>query len=252
MCRKGKNSYLLDGLVEQNILGLTLRNVTMGPAVGGEAACDNIECTCDALTSPCPSCCTGGHPRPPPPPAPPGSNCTVAATLGCFDDSAEPAGPSVLPLVRTVPFLFSTANLMHAPRRRPCCSTVDGGLCSRTRARARTLPPARSILLSHSFAHPSTPPQYIANLHDHVTLSKCAAACHAAGRTVAGIDGGNHCKCGSLTDLAAAKLLKRAMGECSPKACPHTYGDKCSCTGATDENCGANGRLVAFSFDCSA
>jgi polygalacturonase len=32
-------------------------NVTMGAAVKKEANCRFIDCTCDALTSPCPSCC---------------------------------------------------------------------------------------------------------------------------------------------------------------------------------------------------
>jgi hypothetical protein len=56
-CDKAETSYLLDGLAEQHVENLTLRNVTMGAAVGKEAACDNVECTCDALTIPCPSCC---------------------------------------------------------------------------------------------------------------------------------------------------------------------------------------------------
>lgn len=196
VCHKGKNSYLLDGLLEQSILGLTLRNVTMGPNVGGEAGCDHVECTCDALTSPCPSCCKGVHPPPgPAPPSPPPAptpNCTVTATIGCFDDSADPAGPAVLPL-------------------------------------------------------------YVAALHDHVTLANCATACYSDGHTIAGIDGGNHCKCGRAADLAAATKaqLNKAMDECSPKSCPHTFGDRCSCTGAVGESCGATGRLVAFNFECS-
>eukprot|EP00041_Stephanoeca_diplocostata_P013141 m.227352 g.227352 ORF g.227352 m.227352 type:complete len:435 (+) comp19235_c0_seq1:177-1481(+) len=57
-CISAKNSYFIDGLDEQHILALALRNVTMGAKVGPEARCDYAECTCDAFTNPCPSCCT--------------------------------------------------------------------------------------------------------------------------------------------------------------------------------------------------
>ena len=52
----GANSFFIDGLAEQHILNLTLRNVTMGKEVGKEAGCDNADCSCDELTT-CPSCC---------------------------------------------------------------------------------------------------------------------------------------------------------------------------------------------------
>ena len=55
-CDKGANSFFIDGLAEQHILNLTLRNVTMGEEVGKEAGCDNADCSCDELTT-CPSCC---------------------------------------------------------------------------------------------------------------------------------------------------------------------------------------------------
>ena len=57
-CDKGGASYFIDGLQEQHIMNLTLKNVTMGKEVGKQAACDNADCTCDSLTAPCPTCCT--------------------------------------------------------------------------------------------------------------------------------------------------------------------------------------------------
>eukprot|EP00936_MAST-01D_sp_MAST-1D-sp1_P000926 g926.t1 len=57
-CDSAGQSYLIDGLPEQSIERLVLKNVTMGEGVGGEAKCDfATECTCDELTAPCPSCC---------------------------------------------------------------------------------------------------------------------------------------------------------------------------------------------------
>ena len=41
-----------------------------------------------------------------------------------------------------------------------------------------------------------------AQLHDEVTLEACASACDGLHLPVAGIDGGNHCFCGSAADLA--------------------------------------------------
>jgi len=55
-CDKAKNSYLIDGLVEQHIEGFALRNVTMHKGVGAQAACAYASCTCRDV-SPCPSCC---------------------------------------------------------------------------------------------------------------------------------------------------------------------------------------------------
>eukprot|EP01050_Picozoa_sp_SAG11_P056090 SAG11_NODE_34606_length_271_cov_0.593023_1_plen_67_part_10 len=39
-CDRGANSYFIDGLQESPIANLTLRNVTMGSAVGKQASCD--------------------------------------------------------------------------------------------------------------------------------------------------------------------------------------------------------------------
>ena len=62
LCERGGASYFLDGLPEQSILNLSLVNVTMGAKVGKEAACRHVVCSCDALTAPCPSCCTKAGP----------------------------------------------------------------------------------------------------------------------------------------------------------------------------------------------
>ena len=58
LCEHGGTSYFLDGLPEQAIRHLSLINVTMGGDVGAEKGCQHTACTCDALTAPCPSCCT--------------------------------------------------------------------------------------------------------------------------------------------------------------------------------------------------
>jgi polygalacturonase len=57
-CARGTEySYSLVGLPEQPIENLTFINVTMAAAVKPQAACENVRCTCDRLTQPCPSCC---------------------------------------------------------------------------------------------------------------------------------------------------------------------------------------------------
>eukprot|EP01052_Picozoa_sp_SAG31_P016950 SAG31_NODE_1142_length_9696_cov_3.874232_4_plen_140_part_00 len=57
-CDKARNSFFFDGLAEQHVEMLTLRNVSMGSEVGKEAKCTYVDCTCDAATLPCPSCCS--------------------------------------------------------------------------------------------------------------------------------------------------------------------------------------------------
>lgn len=95
-CGKGGSSYFLEGLPEQKMLNVTFKNITMGAGVGGEAACDAIECRCIDSAS-CPSCCTGVHPpspSPPPPPVPPAKpGCVVSSRVGCYNNSD---GPTVL------------------------------------------------------------------------------------------------------------------------------------------------------------
>lgn len=58
LCEHGKASYFLDGLPERAIKRLSLINITMGLRAGTEKRCAHAVCTCDALTMPCPSCCT--------------------------------------------------------------------------------------------------------------------------------------------------------------------------------------------------
>ena len=77
-CDKGATSFYIDGLEEQSILNLTLRNVTMGPMVGKEGRCDYVDCTCDGLST-CPSCCrVPGRNR---------TTCTPGASLGCYSSA---------------------------------------------------------------------------------------------------------------------------------------------------------------------
>ena len=86
-CDKGATSFWIDGLAEQSIENLTLRNISMGAAVGKQGKCDFAECRCEASAA-CPSCClAAGENR---------TECAVGARLGCF--AAEKGGAPLLPL----------------------------------------------------------------------------------------------------------------------------------------------------------
>ena len=76
-------------------------------------------------------------------------------------------------------------------------------------------------------------------LHDIVTLENCASACFGAKLAIAGIDGGNHCWCGS--SLTGATAQKRPDAECAKSAC---HGNR------SETGCGAAGRLMAYAFSC--
>ena len=65
-------------------------------------------------------------------------------------------------------------------------------------------------------------------------------ACHELRLGVAGIDGGNHCFCGSVVNLEAAARSTRPIAECQTS----------NCSGDRTERCGASGRLFAFNFTC--
>ena len=84
--------------------------------------------------------------------------------------------------------------------------------------------------------------------HDRTTLEICAAACFEDRRqgvfnTLAGIDGGNHCWCGTEADAgsAAAKAKARPLAECQASPCHADKGQKC---GGVD-------RLLVYSFVCT-
>ena len=101
-------------------------------------------------------------------------------------------------------------------------------------------------------------PSYRAQLHDHVTLEACAAACSGVSEAAAGIRDGNHCYCGARAALAtpAALALSRPLSECllPPAQCPcgpaKTHGCACRCSGNFSESCGNTDRMLAFSFVC--
>ena len=63
--------------------------------------------------------------------------------------------------------------------------------------------------------------------------------------SVAGIDGGNHCYCGTPAALASAAALKakRPLAECQAMAC---RGDP----NGEKANCGGENRLIAYTFAC--
>jgi hypothetical protein len=73
------------------------------------------------------------------------------------------------------------------------------------------------------------------------TQENCASACFDAKRTVAGIDGGNHCWCGGPL-AAGAGALKRPASECEVSACHGNHAEKC----------GGTNRLKVYSFHCSS
>jgi hypothetical protein len=64
----------------------------MGPGVGREGRCDHADCTCDALSSPCPSCCLPTSNRTEAP-------CTVGADVGCYESDGQ--APPLLPIAHT-------------------------------------------------------------------------------------------------------------------------------------------------------
>ena len=79
--------------------------------------------------------------------------------------------------------------------------------------------------------------------HGKISLEACAAACHAAKLTVAGVNAGSDCFCGGDADLesAAAQARSRPKPECMKSACGADPGEK---------ECGGPGRLLAFRFSC--
>ena len=91
-------------------------------------------------------------------------------------------------------------------------------------------------------AHPLLP-RYQVQLHDKVTLGACASACAGLRLAVAGIDGGNHCFCGSAADLAAAAAGSHSRPQAECQSAP--------CHAAPAEKCGGTGRLLAYNFSCS-
>eukprot|EP01047_Picozoa_sp_COSAG01_P035551 COSAG01_NODE_2737_length_7163_cov_3.140572_6_plen_122_part_00 len=87
-------------------------------------------------------------------------------------------------------------------------------------------------------------PHFQPQTHDKTTHEVCAEACSKINSTVTGIDGGNHCYCGTAHDLASKVASKVALEECSTMAC---RGDRRETT-----NCGGENRLIAFKFHCVA
>ena len=74
-------------------------------------------------------------------------------------------------------------------------------------------------------------------------LEGCAAACHAAGLPVFGVDDGTNCFCGEEQDLGTANAKAR---EAAKNACKGTL-----CRGNPKETqCGGPGMLLAISYSC--
>ena len=80
--------------------------------------------------------------------------------------------------------------------------------------------------------------------------------------SIAGIDEGNHCRCGTPGDVAAATahglLLPAAVCDapaypCTGVCCGPTAKPGCTlgkCTGKPDEHCGNKGALMAYTYTC--
>ena len=109
---------------------------------------------------------------------------------------------------------------------------------------------ARSACYNLSLWNSSAPtgpvlPSYQPNLEadKRVDLGSCAAACHLAELTVAGVDDGKHCFCGTGANLGtlAAKALVIPKAECSGVPCQGRVGEK---------NCGGAGAMLAYQFSC--
>ena len=83
--------------------------------------------------------------------------------------------------------------------------------------------------------------QFQAQVHDHTTLERCAAACFRAKMPLTAIDAGNHCFCGAKGALAKDSKLVRPLAECETSSC---YSNK-------TQKCGGKGRLLTYSYKCS-
>jgi polygalacturonase len=189
---------LYDGLPEQHVINMTLRNVTVLRAKKQWFKCDYVDGKCEGGTNPCPPCFSGSHPPPQPPPPPPAplKTCKLTKVQGCFNNSIK--------------VLSFSSNAVH----------------------------------------------------DHVTQGNCAAVCNEQqGLTVAGIDTGNHCRCGTPAELVLAKgrLLPAAVCDapawpCTGVCCGPSAPASCKagkCTGKSAEHCGNKGALMAYTFSCA-
>jgi len=105
-------------------------------------------------------------------------------------------------------------------------------------------------------------PQSASGDHDHVTQGNCAALCAASHMPIAGIDQGNHCRCGDNSSLAAATAHQLPASACQDREWPCT-GVCCgpnakpdcrlgACTGKAAEHCGGVGALLAYSYSCAS
>ena len=86
-------------------------------------------------------------------------------------------------------------------------------------------------------------PAYQASVHGKISMESCAAACHAAKLTVAGVNDGSDCFCGVATDLEkpAVTARGRPKTECMATACD---------ADAKEKECGGPSRLLAYQFSC--
>jgi len=105
-------------------------------------------------------------------------------------------------------------------------------------------------------------PQSASGDHDHVTQGNCAALCAASRMPIAGIDQGNHCRCGDNSSIAAAAAHQLPASACQDREWPCT-GVCCgpnakpdcrlgACTGKAAEHCGGVGALLAYSYSCAS
>ena len=97
-------------------------------------------------------------------------------------------------------------------------------------------------------------------VHDHVTQGDCAAICEQQKLPIAGIAIGNHCQCGTVAELTAAKgqlvpaaVCNAAAWPCTGVCCGPNAPKTCTlgkCTGKPTEHCGNKGAVMAYSYTC--
>ena len=86
-------------------------------------------------------------------------------------------------------------------------------------------------------------PSYQPSVHGKLTVEGCAAACYAAKKTVAGVEGGSDCFCGSASDMGTPSAQARSLPDkavCEAVPCDGNPKEKA---------CGGKGTM-ACQFSC--
>ena len=87
-------------------------------------------------------------------------------------------------------------------------------------------------------------PSYQPSVHGKLTVEGCAAACYVAKKTVAGVEGGSDCFCGSASDMSTPSAQARSLPDkavCEAVPCDGNPKEKA---------CGGKGTMLAYQFSC--